>query len=48
MNKHIVKGKWKRMRGVVKQKWGKLTDDRLGRIDGRYDELTGLVEEKYV
>ena len=27
MNEDILKGKWKEIKGEVKQKWGKLTDD---------------------
>src|SRR5881628_2485317 len=39
MNQDIVKGKWKQMRGQVKEWWGKLTDDDLDRIDGTMDKL---------
>ena len=47
MNKDILVGKWKQIRGMVKQQWGQLTDDQLNRISGRYDELTGLIQERY-
>lgn len=47
MNKDILEGKWKQVQGIVKQQWGKLTDDELDMISGRYDELVGLVQEKY-
>ena len=47
MNKDILLGKWKQMKGQVKQQWGRLTDDRLDRISGRYEELSGLIQEKY-
>lgn len=47
MNKDILQGKWKQLKGQVKQQWGRLTDDRLDRISGRYEELTGLIQEKY-
>jgi uncharacterized protein YjbJ (UPF0337 family) len=46
-NKDILVGKWKQLRGQVKQQWGKLTDDQLDRISGRYEELTGLIQERY-
>jgi len=36
MNKDILEGKWKQMKGQVKQQWGRLTDDRLDRISGRF------------
>ena len=47
LNKDILMGKWKQIRGKVKQQWGMLTDDQLNRISGRYDELTGLIQERY-
>ena len=47
MNKDILEGKWKQMRGNVKTWWGKLTDDDLDRAAGKYDVLAGLLQEKY-
>jgi uncharacterized protein YjbJ (UPF0337 family) len=47
MNKDIFKGKWKQIRGEAKAWWGKLTDDDLDRIAGKFDVLTGLIQEKY-
>ena len=29
LNKDILVGKWKQIRGKVKQQWGMLTDDQL-------------------
>lgn len=46
-NKDILDGKWKQLRGKVQQKWGKLTDDDLDRINGRSEELEGLLQERY-
>ncbi len=47
MNKDILKGKWTEMKGDIKQKWGKLTDDDLQQIDGSYDKLVGRVQQAY-
>ena len=47
MNRDILAGKWMQARGQVKQAWGKLTDNDLDRISGRYDELVGLLQERY-
>jgi uncharacterized protein YjbJ (UPF0337 family) len=47
MNQDILEGKWKQMKGQVKQAWGKLTDDDLDRISGSRDELVGLIQERY-
>jgi len=47
VNKDVLQGKWKQMKGKVKQQWGKLTDDQLNQINGSYEELAGLIQENY-
>ena len=47
MNKDIVEGKWKQVRGEAKSWWGKLNDDDLDRAAGKFDVLTGMLQEKY-
>jgi uncharacterized protein YjbJ (UPF0337 family) len=47
MNQDILQGKWKQLKGRVKQRWGELTDDDLDRVEGNYQELIGIVQEKY-
>ena len=47
MNKDVFEGKWKQMRGQAKDWWGKLTDDDLERVGGKYDQFVGLLQEKY-
>jgi uncharacterized protein YjbJ (UPF0337 family) len=47
MNKDIVEGKWKQVRGEAKSWWGKLTDDDLDRAAGKFDVLSGILQEKY-
>jgi len=47
MNKDVLEGKWKQMRGEAKSWWGKLTDDDLDRAAGKYDVLAGVLQEKY-
>ena len=47
MNKDVFEGKWKEMRGHVKEWGGKLTDDDLERVGGKYDRLVGLLQQKY-
>ncbi len=47
MNSDILSGKWKQLRGSVKQQWSKLTDDDLTYIDGKHDELIGKLQERY-
>jgi uncharacterized protein YjbJ (UPF0337 family) len=42
-----VEGKWKQLRGGVKEKWGKLTDDDLDQIAGKRDQFVGRLQERY-
>jgi len=47
MNEDRVQGKWKQMKGALKSRWGKLTDDDLDVIEGQKDQLVGKVRERY-
>lgn len=47
LNADILKGKWKEIKGDVKSKWGKLTDDDLTRIEGDQEKLVGILQKKY-
>jgi len=47
LNKDILEGKWKQIKGEAKSWWGKLTDDDLDRAAGKLDILAGLLQEKY-
>jgi uncharacterized protein YjbJ (UPF0337 family) len=47
MNKDILEGKWKQIRGEAKSWWGKLTDNDLDRAAGKFDVLAGLLQQKY-
>lgn len=47
MNKDIIEGKWNEIKGQVKSKWGKLTDDDLDQVKGRAQELSGRLQKHY-
>ena len=47
MNQDRIEGKWKQLKGVVREKWGKLTDDDINQIAGQHDRLVGKVQERY-
>ena len=46
MNKDILKGKWLEIKGRFKEKWGKLTDNDLGEIEGKSEKLLGFLQKK--
>jgi uncharacterized protein YjbJ (UPF0337 family) len=47
MNWDRVQGQWKQLKGKIKTKWGKLTDDDLDVIAGQKDQLIGKIQERY-
>ena len=47
MNEDIFEGKWKEMRGQLKEWWGELTDDDLEKANGQADQIVGLLQQKY-
>lgn len=47
MNKDTFEGKWHELKGKVKEKWGKLTDDDLTKINGKREALLGKLQTHY-
>jgi uncharacterized protein YjbJ (UPF0337 family) len=47
MNWDRVEGQWKQRRGKAVRHWGKLMNDELAAIAGKYEELVGRLQEKY-
>jgi uncharacterized protein YjbJ (UPF0337 family) len=47
MDWNRVEGNWKEMKGKVKEKWGKLTDDDISTINGKRDQLEGALQRRY-
>lgn len=47
MNKDIFEGNWKQVKGKIRTKWGKITDDELDQIKGNRDQFLGKIQEKY-
>lgn len=47
MNWDLVEGQWKELKGKVRSKWGKLTDDDLEAVAGKRDQLIGRLQQRY-
>jgi uncharacterized protein YjbJ (UPF0337 family) len=47
MNQDIIQGKWTQLKGSLKAKFGKLTDDDLSRAEGTHQYLVGRLQERY-
>ncbi len=43
----MFEAKWKQLRGQAKKQWGELTEDDLDKVDGQFDQLVGVLQEKY-
>lgn len=47
MDWNRIEGNWKQFKGKAKEKWGDLTDDDLDKINGKRDQLEGIIQERY-
>ena len=47
MNTDILKGKWNQLKGEVRNRWGKLTDDDVAQIQGNVEKMIGKLQERY-
>ena len=47
MNWDRMEGKWKQRRGKAVTRWGKMMNDELAAVAGKYEELVGRLQEKY-
>jgi uncharacterized protein YjbJ (UPF0337 family) len=47
MNPEILKGRWHQVRGEVRKRWGKLTDDDVTQIEGNVEKMIGKLQERY-
>ncbi len=47
MNQERVEGNWMQLKGSLLEKWGKLTNDDLDVIEGKREQLSGKIQERY-
>ena len=47
MNQDRIQGRWKQLKGKLKEQWGRLTDDDLDVIAGRRDQLLGRIQQRH-
>src|SRR5690349_19224124 len=46
VNQEILQGSWNEVKGKLKNKWGRLTNDDLQQFDGNVEHLIGLIQRK--
>lgn len=47
MNENQLKGQWTLLKGKLRERWGKLTDDDIDVIAGKRDQLVGILQKRY-
>jgi uncharacterized protein YjbJ (UPF0337 family) len=47
MNWDRIEGNWKQLKGTIKEKWNKITDDDFDVIAGKREKLAGKIQERY-
>lgn len=47
MNQDRIQGRWKQIKGKLREGWGRLTDDDLDVVAGRRDQLLGRIQERH-
>lgn len=47
MNWTTVEGRWDHLKGDIKDKWAKITDDDLTIVSAKKDKLVGKIVERY-
>lgn len=47
INQEQLQGNWQQLKGKLKKKWGKLTDDDLLESEGKRERLIGKITERY-
>jgi uncharacterized protein YjbJ (UPF0337 family) len=47
MNWDQVEGNWKNLKGGIREKWAKLTDDDMELMAGKKDRIVGKLQERY-
>jgi uncharacterized protein YjbJ (UPF0337 family) len=47
MNVERLEGKWHVLKGKVRERWGKLTDNDLAKMEGHGELLVGKLQELY-
>lgn len=47
MNKNIAQGEWKELKGKIKSKWARFTDNDLNAVEGNMDEIVGRLQKTY-
>ena len=46
INQQLLRGNWNEIKGMLRSKWGSITDDDLSAFDGNVEQLMGTIQRK--
>jgi uncharacterized protein YjbJ (UPF0337 family) len=46
LTRQELEGKWKQIKGEIRNRWGNLTDDDFQQVKGDAEKLVGVIQEK--
>jgi uncharacterized protein YjbJ (UPF0337 family) len=47
INRDVIEGKWKEIKGEIMKTWGELTEDEVDRAKGDITSLSGRLQQRY-
>jgi uncharacterized protein YjbJ (UPF0337 family) len=47
MDKNIIQGKWKEIKGDLRKMWGNITDDEWEQTKGDATAIAGVLQKRY-
>lgn len=47
MNKDMIQGKWKEIKGDLRKTWGNITDDEWEQTKGDATAIAGVLQQRY-
>lgn len=47
MNSDELKGQWEQLKGKLREKWSKLSDDDWQQVKGNKEKIVGKIQERY-
>lgn len=47
MNKDVIQGKWKEIKGDLRKAWGNITDDEWEQTKGDATAIAGVLQKRY-
>ncbi|WP_437186934.1 CsbD family protein [Planctomicrobium sp. SH668] len=46
ISRQELEGKWKQISGMIRERWGELTDDDFQQVKGDAEKLVGIIQQK--